>query len=107
MLELFTLGTIADLAPLTGVNRHWVKSGLQQLPKSKLAGVQALIQVSGVQASQGQGEESIQNTLREATLQASTKSKIQIQNLSSLRILAFGWVRELMQLVGLLTHKLL
>lgn len=73
MLELFTLGTIADLAPLTGVNRHWVKSGLQQLPKSKLAGVQALIQMSGVQASQGQADESIQNTLREAAQGASTK----------------------------------
>jgi single-stranded-DNA-specific exonuclease len=48
MLELFTLGTIADLAPLTGVNRRWVKRGLQQLPKSKLAGIQALIQMSGV-----------------------------------------------------------
>ncbi|GAB1543980.1 hypothetical protein NUACC21_66560 [Scytonema sp. NUACC21] len=55
MLELFTLGTIADLAPLTGVNRHWVKSGLQKLPKSKLAGVQALIQMSGVQV-RGQEE---------------------------------------------------
>lgn len=48
LLELFTLGTIADLAPLTGVNRRWVKRGLQQLPQSQLAGVQALIQVSGV-----------------------------------------------------------
>ncbi len=50
MLELFTLGTIADLAPLTGVNRRWVKRGLQQLPQSKLPGVQALIQVSGIQS---------------------------------------------------------
>ncbi|MBD2682610.1 MULTISPECIES: DHH family phosphoesterase [Nostoc] len=50
MLALFTLGTIADLAPLTGVNRRWVKRGLQHLPKSNLAGVQALIQVAGVQA---------------------------------------------------------
>jgi len=49
MLELFTLGTIADLAPLTGVNRRWVKRGLKHLPKSKLAGVQALIQIAGVQ----------------------------------------------------------
>jgi single-stranded-DNA-specific exonuclease len=48
LLELFTLGTIADLAPLTGVNRRWVKEGLHQLPKSKMAGVQALIQVSGL-----------------------------------------------------------
>ncbi len=55
MLALFTLGTIADLAPLTGVNRRWVKRGLQHLPKSNLAGVQALIQVGGVQA-RGAGE---------------------------------------------------
>ena len=47
-LELFTLGTIADLAPLTGVNRRWLKRGLRRLPHSELAGVQALIQVSGV-----------------------------------------------------------
>jgi single-stranded-DNA-specific exonuclease len=53
MLELFTLGTIADLAPLTGVNRRWVKRGLLQLPKSNLAGIQALIQMSGVQARGG------------------------------------------------------
>ncbi|RCJ41266.1 single-stranded-DNA-specific exonuclease RecJ [Nostoc minutum NIES-26] len=50
MLALFTLGTIADLAPLTGVNRRWVKRGLKHLPKSHLPGVQALIQVAGVQA---------------------------------------------------------
>jgi single-stranded-DNA-specific exonuclease len=49
LLELFTLGTIADLAPLTGVNRRWVKRGLRLLPHSQLAGVQALIQVAGVQ----------------------------------------------------------
>ncbi|MDZ8084645.1 MAG: DHHA1 domain-containing protein [Nostoc sp. DedQUE12b] len=55
MLALFTLGTIADLAPLTGVNRRWVKRGLQHLPKSNLAGVQALIQVGGVQARGDEG----------------------------------------------------
>lgn len=48
LLELFTLGTIADLAPLTGVNRRWVQRGLKLLPQSKLAGVQALIQVAGL-----------------------------------------------------------
>jgi single-stranded-DNA-specific exonuclease len=58
MLALFTLGTIADLAPLTGVNRRWVKRGLQHLPKSNLPGVQALIQVGGVQVrgDEGAGE---------------------------------------------------
>ncbi|HEY9801087.1 MAG TPA: DHH family phosphoesterase [Leptolyngbyaceae cyanobacterium] len=55
MLALFTLGTIADLAPLTGVNRRWVKRGLKLLPKSQLPGVQALIQVAGVQATGGVG----------------------------------------------------
>ncbi len=48
LLELFTLGTIADLAPLTGVNRRWVRRGLKLLPSSQLAGVQALIQVAGL-----------------------------------------------------------
>lgn len=48
LLELFTLGTIADLAPLTGVNRRWVKRGLHLLPKSKMAGIQALIQIAGL-----------------------------------------------------------
>ncbi|WP_293132974.1 DHH family phosphoesterase [Okeania sp. SIO3I5] len=52
LLELFTLGTIADLAPLTGVNRRWVKRGLQLLPRSQLAGVRALIQVSNVKAQE-------------------------------------------------------
>ncbi len=58
MLELFALGTIADLAPLVGVNRTWVKRGLRLLPKSKIAGIQALIQMAGVQAlgSVGAGE---------------------------------------------------
>ena len=50
LLELFTLGTIADLAPLIGVNRRWVRRGLKLLPKSRLLGVQALIQVAGLGA---------------------------------------------------------
>ncbi len=48
LLELFTLGTIADLAPLTGVNRRWVRRGLGLLPRSRLYGIQALIQVAGL-----------------------------------------------------------
>jgi len=53
LLELFTLGTIADLAPLIGVNRRWVKRGLRQLPQSQLAGVKALIQVAGLEGIGG------------------------------------------------------
>ncbi|MEM9450367.1 MAG: single-stranded-DNA-specific exonuclease RecJ [Cyanobacteria bacterium P01_E01_bin.6] len=48
LLELFTLGTIADLAPLTGVNRRWVQQGLTLLPQSQIEGVKALLQVSGL-----------------------------------------------------------
>jgi single-stranded-DNA-specific exonuclease len=47
LLELFTLGTIADLAPLIGVNRRWLQRGLKRLPSSEFAGVKALIEVSG------------------------------------------------------------
>jgi single-stranded-DNA-specific exonuclease len=48
LLELFTLGTIADLAPLTGVNRRWVRQGLALLPYSRIPGIQALIEVAGL-----------------------------------------------------------
>ena len=48
LLDLFTLGTIADLAPLTGVNRRWVQHGLKHLPQSQIPGVKALIQVAGL-----------------------------------------------------------
>ncbi|NJN49853.1 MAG: single-stranded-DNA-specific exonuclease RecJ, partial [Alkalinema sp. RL_2_19] len=48
LLELFTLGTIADLAALTGVNRRWVRRGLRLLARSQIKGIQALIQVSGL-----------------------------------------------------------
>ncbi len=69
ILELFTLGTIADLAPLIGVNRRWLKRGLRLLPKSTLPGVQALIQVSGVQArsEQVEGKEG-QNAINKDTV---------------------------------------
>lgn len=52
LLELFTLGTIADLAPLIGINRRWLKRGLRLLPHSELAGIQALIQIAGVSEDQ-------------------------------------------------------
>ena len=57
LLELFTLGTIADLAPLTGVNRRWVKRGLELLPYSTIPGVRALQQVTGLLvAGEGGGD---------------------------------------------------
>jgi single-stranded-DNA-specific exonuclease len=47
LLEMYTLGTVADLAPLVGVNRVWVTQGLACLPKSQNPGIRALIQASG------------------------------------------------------------
>jgi single-stranded-DNA-specific exonuclease len=47
-LELFALGTIADLAQLTGINRRLVKQGLKLLAQSKIPGIQALIDVSQI-----------------------------------------------------------
>ncbi|MEM7590696.1 MAG: single-stranded-DNA-specific exonuclease RecJ [Cyanobacteria bacterium P01_A01_bin.83] len=54
IMELFTLGTIADLAPLVGVNRRWLKRGLRALPNSQLLGIQALMQVAGIDETQKQ-----------------------------------------------------
>lgn len=54
LLELFTLGTIADLASLNGVNRRWLKRGLKLIPKSQIKGVQALMQMSGIKEEQKQ-----------------------------------------------------
>ncbi|BBD68522.1 single-stranded-DNA-specific exonuclease RecJ [Nostoc commune NIES-4072] len=88
MLALFTLGTIADLAPLTGVNRRWVKRGLQHLPKSNLAGIQALIQVGGVQARGDEGARGAGGAEEQGSRGAEEKiynPKSKIQNPKSLK----------------------
>lgn len=54
LLELYTIGTIADLAPLTGVNRRWLKRGLKLLPKSDIVGVKALSKLAGLTADKKQ-----------------------------------------------------
>lgn len=47
-LDLVSLGTIADVVPLTGENRIFVKEGLQKLSRTKRPGLKALIQTSGI-----------------------------------------------------------
>ena len=49
-LDLVALGTVADIAPLMGENRIFVRHGLKQLEKSHWPGIQALISVSEVRA---------------------------------------------------------
>lgn len=47
-LDLVSLGTIADVVPLTGENRVIAKEGLSRLVKTKKAGLRALIESSGI-----------------------------------------------------------
>lgn len=47
-LNLFCIGTIADMAPLQGVNRRWLLEGLPQLATSSLPGLRALQQLAGL-----------------------------------------------------------
>ena len=48
-LDLFCIGTIADMAPLTGVNRRWLREGLPQLNRSQLPGLRALAELAGLE----------------------------------------------------------
>ena len=47
-LDLVALGTISDVAPLTGENRTLVKHGLKYLAKTQRAGLRALMEVAGI-----------------------------------------------------------
>ena len=47
-IDLITLGTAADIVPLTDENRIIVKHGLKSLSKTKSPGLRALLEVSGL-----------------------------------------------------------
>ena len=47
-LDLVSLGTIADVVPLTGENRVIAKIGLSELSQTRKAGLKALIENSGI-----------------------------------------------------------
>lgn len=87
LLELFTLGTIADLAPLTGVNRCWVKKGLKLLPNSQLVGIQALINRSGIPINtNGLGHHYLNGNGQRDTVNNSCQENLHPhQNLASLK----------------------
>jgi single-stranded-DNA-specific exonuclease len=48
MLDLVALATVADVAPLRGENRVFVRRGLTMLGDSKSAGIRALVRSSGL-----------------------------------------------------------
>ncbi|MEE8547176.1 MAG: single-stranded-DNA-specific exonuclease RecJ [bacterium] len=51
-LDLVAVGTIADIVPLTGLNRILVKAGMEQLNKNPRLGIKSLLSVCGVQVGQ-------------------------------------------------------
>ncbi|MEW4354025.1 single-stranded-DNA-specific exonuclease RecJ [Streptococcus pneumoniae] len=52
LLDLVAIGTIADMVSLTGENRVLVKYGLSVLQQTQRIGLQELLQVSGISASE-------------------------------------------------------
>ena len=49
-LDLVALGTVADMVPLTGLNRILACSGIEVMKKSKWPGIEALKAISGMDA---------------------------------------------------------
>jgi len=49
-LDLVALATVADIVPLTGENRIFVRHGLRQMASTRWPGIAALMEVSGVTA---------------------------------------------------------
>ena len=47
LLEFVALGTVSDVVPLQGENRHFVKEGLSRLNRTRVPGLMALIEVAG------------------------------------------------------------
>ncbi len=47
-LDLFCIGTIADMAPLNGANRSILKKGIKRLHKTNCQGIKALQKLSGI-----------------------------------------------------------
>ena len=46
--DLFCIGTVADMAPLTGANRRWLLEGLGSLHRSQSEGIKALQRLAGL-----------------------------------------------------------
>lgn len=52
LLDLVSIGTVADVVPLTGTNRILAWHGLRRVPQSRHAGVRALCHVSGLEGKE-------------------------------------------------------
>jgi single-stranded-DNA-specific exonuclease len=52
LLEFVAIGTVADLVPLRGENRYFVKEGIRRLRSSRRPAIQALTKIAGTEQSQ-------------------------------------------------------
>lgn len=52
LIELVAIGTVADLVPLRGENRYFVKKGIDHMRKSKRPAIQALTRLAGTEQVQ-------------------------------------------------------
>lgn len=52
LLDLVAVGTVADLAPLTGENRSLVRRGLEQINSAPRLGLEALLRYAGARSRQ-------------------------------------------------------
>ena len=48
-IELVAIGTVADIVPLVGENRKFVKEGLARIKNSEIPGVAALVEIANLQ----------------------------------------------------------
>ena len=51
LLEFVAIGTVADLVPLRGENRYFVKEGIRRLRSSRRPAIQALTKIAGAEQS--------------------------------------------------------
>lgn len=51
-LQIVSIGTIADLMPLTGENRVLVKHGIESMRNTRYEGIRCLLEVSGIHVDQ-------------------------------------------------------
>lgn len=58
-LDLVCLGTVADLVPLQGENRLFVKYGLPKVAKTNRPGLKALIKIAGIKSDEKLGTREI------------------------------------------------
>jgi len=56
-LDLVALGTIADMVPLTGVNRMLAWFGLREMRRVRRPGLRALMEVAGVRPDRASGQD--------------------------------------------------